>query len=501
MVNRPTSSRRSVAFAIVIPLLAFIALAAWAFSSSVASSPDDDFHLPAIWCGLGEREGLCENPGDSVQRLVPTPIIHATCYAFRPEVSGDCWDPDAEGLSRAERANADGLYPPLFYAAMSTLATTDVPSSVLAMRIMNSAFAVGLLTGVFFALPRRLRPALLVSILATAVPLGMFLLASTNPSSWAILSAATVWICLYGAMLTTGRRRYVLTALAVFGGVIGAGARADSAAFAVFGVIIAVILGLRPVRHHLVPTVGAGVIVAISAFFYLTSGQSGAASAGLAGNTVALTPAQHVANFLGVPGLWAGALGKSGLGWLDTVLPDTVWVLTLSVFAGALFIGLTRIDARRVIAISLTLLSLWIVPFALLAQSRAIVGTQVQPRYLLPLMVLAAGVAALRFDAERAWRNMRFVLSAVALSVALTISLQFNIRRYTTGLDENAIDPGASAEWWWTLAPPPLLIWILGVGSFAGMLTLLWFTLSPEVRSDQDAISASPAITEETSPR
>ena len=165
---------------------------------------------------------------------VPTPIIHATCYAFRPEVSGHGRDPDAEGLSRAERANADGLYPPLFYAAMSTLATTDVPSSVLAMRIMNSAFAVGLLTGVFFALPRRLRPALLVSILATAVPLGMFLLASTNPSSWAILSAATVWICLYGAMLDRARKTR-LTALAVFGGVIGAGARADSAAFAVFG--------------------------------------------------------------------------------------------------------------------------------------------------------------------------------------------------------------------------------------------------------------------------
>ena len=224
------------------------------------------------------------------------------------------------------------------------------------------------------------------------------------------------------------------------------------------------------------------MIVAISAFFYLTSGQSGAASAGLAGNTVALTPAQHVANSRGARPV-GGRAGQVRPRLAGYRLPDTVWVLTLSVFAGALFIGLTRIDARRVIAISLTLLSLWIVPFALLAQSRAIVGTQVQPRYLLPLMVLAAGVAALRFDAERAWRNMRFVLSAVALSVALTISLQFNIRRYTTGLDENAIDPGAmSAEWWWTLAPPPLLIWILGVVLFAGMLTLLWFTLSPEVR-------------------
>ena len=53
-------------------LSAILTLSGWALSSPIGSSPDDDFHLPSIWCGQGFRDGLCEedvNP-DLVQ--VPT---------------------------------------------------------------------------------------------------------------------------------------------------------------------------------------------------------------------------------------------------------------------------------------------------------------------------------------------------------------------------------------------------------------------------------------------
>lgn len=479
------------------PLLAWIALIAWAFASPVGSSPDDDFHLPSIWCGLAERPGLCEAVDDTPARSVPTAVLSAPCFAFHPDIDAGCWDPGVAGMSVAERANADGLYPPLFYAAMSVFAGTDVQSSVLLIRTANVTFAIGLLTSVFWALPRGLRPALLVSVLVTSVPLGMFLLASTNPSSWAILSAATVWICLYGSFVAQGRRQLVLSGLAVLGALIGAGARADAAVFAIYAVAVALLLGLRDARRALVPLLSAAAVVVVSAAFYVGARQGGAAWSGLDPSTGALTFAQHLSNLFEIPALWTGALGQANLGWFDTYLPAAVWVPTTAVFAGAIFVGIRGAAGRRAIAVAAALLAMWVVPFVMLAQSNAMVGTTVQPRYLLPLLVIAAGVGSLRIDAERAWDGIRFGLAATCLTVSITIALHQNIRRYTSGADDEAIDPGQDAQWWWVGAPSPAVVWIVGSVAFAGMLALVWVTKArtmPREASAAPRSASRPAI-------
>lgn len=483
-MNRTGPNWRRLLPTILVPLLLFIALAAWSFSSPVAATPDEDFHLASTWCGLGEREGLCENPGDgSSARLVPASIPSATCFAFRSEQSAACWNSDVSGVTRVERANADGLYPPVFYAVMSAFATPDVPAAVLTMRLFNAAFAVGLLTTLFWALPRRLRPALVVSVAVTSVPLGFFVLGSINPSSWAILSGATVWIALYGATQTSGARRLALAALAIFGALIGAGARADAAVYAVFGVVIALILGARLRRTQLVPLIAGAVIVVVSAAFYLSAWQGSAVVTGLAGGSDTLSARQVISNLFEVPSLWVGALGGWALGWIDTDLPSVVEVLTTAVFAGALFIGLHRVGARRAVAVTSALAAMWLVPFVLLYQSRTVVGDLVQPRYILPLMVIAAGVASLRLDAERAWSGMRSGIAGIALVIAFAVALRTNIQRYTTGTDSFSLDPGANAEWWWDAAPSPLAIWIIGTLAFAGLLAVLALRL-PRAESE-----------------
>lgn len=469
----PGRSTRRLLLAILIPILAFLSLGAWAFSSPVGSSPDDDFHLAAIWCGLGERSGLCEDPGDgSMERLVPASLPTSPCYAFNPEQSGDCWVPETTGLIQVQRANIDGLYPPVFYAAMSVFAGDDVQTSVIVMRLFNAAFAVGLLTAVFFALPRWIRPALIVSVAATSVPLGVFVLPSTNPSSWAVLSAAVVWISLYGATQATGRRRILLSALALFGAVIGAGARADAAVYACFAVVLALILGLRWRRDAVVPAVTGALIILTGAAFYLSAGQGGAVVTGMTEGNPPLSGGQLLSNLLEIPSLWLGAFGAWHLGWLDTRLPSTVSVLVMAVAAGALFVGIRRVDLRRTLALVLVLASLWLVPFVLLYQSRVVVGTIIQPRYLLPLLVIAVGVASLRRDAERSWNGARLALAGAALTLAFTISLQFNIQRYTTGTDSSSLDPGAGAEWWWDAVASPAVVWVGGSLAFAAIFVL-----------------------------
>ncbi|WP_256714423.1 DUF2142 domain-containing protein [Microbacterium sp. RU33B] len=454
-------------------------LVSWAFASPVGSSPDDNFHLPSIWCGLGDREGLCEPSGDDSTRLVPTPVTTAPCYAFQPNESAACWISDESGLSEATWMNAVGLYPPLFYTTMSVFVGPDVTTSVITMRIFNSTLIVGILSTVFFVLPTRLRPALVISILATSVPLGLFVFASTNPSSWAMLAAAIIWVSLYGATQTTGRRQVALGSLAVLGAVLGAGSRADSSIYAVFAVVLAAVLGVRRghARSLLVPGIAAAVIVAVCAGFYLSSGQSASLAAGLPTDNPPLTGGQQLANLFGVPVLWYGAFGASGLGWLDTVPPAAVTNLAFAVFAATIFIGIHRLTARRALAVAAAFGALWLVPFVLLAQSRAVVGTEVQSRYLLPLIIILVGVASLTPQASAAWQGPRSLVAGTALAVAMSLALHANIRRYTVGADSNAIDPGAGAEWWWVTGPSPMGIWIIGTVCFAGIFALLYVVL------------------------
>lgn len=463
--------------AFAVPILFFLALVGWSFASPVGSSPDDNFHLPSIWCGLGEREGLCEESGDPDTRMVPAPVVNAPCYAYHPEMSAACWNSEQDGMAEATWMNANGLYPRLFYATMGVFASEDIVNSVLIMRVFNSALVVGLLTGVFFALPRRTRPALVISAVVTAVPLGLFLIASTNPSAWAYASAAVVWAALYGAFQTAGRRQLVLAGLAVLGACLGAGARADAAAFAVFGVVIAAVLGARRGGRLLVPAIGAALVIGVSAAFYLSADQTSALTSGLPNTNPPLTGAQHVANFFGVPSLWLGAFGDAGLGWLDTSVPAAVPVFAFAAFCGAIFIGVHRPGIRRSIALVLAVMACWLVPFILLAQSRAVVGTMVQPRYILPLLVILAGVASLRSAVLEAWTGARVLIVGLALVGAATLAMQFNIRRYTVGAGSIAIDPGAGAQWWWGGAVAPAVVWIGGSLAFAAALVVLWLAV------------------------
>lgn len=479
--------------AIGIPLLAFLTLAAWSFASAGGSSPDDDFHLPSIWCGVGERAGLCEFPeGNGDTRFVPTPLTTAACYKFQPNASADCWLSEQRGLTEVERVDVSGLYPPVFYATMSIFASTNVPASILTIRLFNSALTVGFLTAVFFTLPRKIRPALVISVMATSVPLGLSVFASTNPSAWAQLSAATLWITLYAATQTQGRRQWLLSGLALVAAFIGAGARADAAVYAVFAVGLAAILGFRFRRRMALPTVIALVIIALSAAFYFSTGQSNAAIDGFGSDYEPLGLAGHLANFLEVPNLWVGAIGGWGLGWLDTSMPAAVSVLTTGVFFGAIFIGVKSASRRRLIAIVLAIAAMWLVPFILLAQSNAWVGVEIQPRYILPLMVILIGVASLRTNAVRSWAGSRFWLAAAALWLAATVALQRQISRYTTGLDRLQPDPGGSAEWWWSAGPSPLAVWIIGSLAFAGVFAGFWLVLrDANVAAEQNDVLVS----------
>ena len=349
--------------------------------------------------------------------------------------------------------DAAGIYPPVFYSVLSVFVNSDVAFSVAVIRMANALLATALLTVVFWVLPRFARTPFVVSLAVTIVPLGLFILPSTNPSSWALLSAAIVWVTMWAAYLVRGRRQWALAALAVIGGVVGAGARADAAAFAVFAVLLAAVLGLRKLRASVLPLAASATVIAVSAVSYLGSGQSSAVISGLSNDRPPLTLAQHAQNLLDLPELWIGAVGASGLGWLDTSMPSLVWVITTVALGSAVVLSIRGMSGRRLCATLLAFAAIWIVPFVLLAQSNT------------------------------TWRGGRAYVTAAALAVAAAVALHTNVRRYTTGVDSWSVDPGAGAEWWWAAVLSPVVIWVVGSLSFAILLGIVAYIVTAESRT------------------
>ena len=165
------------------PVLAFLALSAWAFASPVGAGPDDDYHLVSTWCAAGGG-AECQPGSHATSRSMDAAFQDIICYAGKQYVSAECQEAalDAEGRWETERGNFAGEYPPVYYAVMHVFAGSDIQVSAIAMRLVNAGLFVGLTTALFVLLPMTRRRTLLWGWLVAAVPLGIFLIPSNNPS-------------------------------------------------------------------------------------------------------------------------------------------------------------------------------------------------------------------------------------------------------------------------------------------------------------------------------
>jgi hypothetical protein len=475
---------------LVAAALLILSLGAWVFASPVGSSPDDDFHLASIWCAEGNRSFACE-PGDtSASRTIPKAVAHAqSCYARDPATSAACQLPLIDKVAVpdtvTDRGSFEHNYPPVYYAVMGLLVTPNVAVSAILMRFLTVLIFCGIAVGLFLALPGHRRAPLIWGWALTVVPLGMFLLASNNPSSWAIIGVGSGWISLLGFLETSGRRKLALAALLVISVVMGSGARADAAVYSVITMGIVVLLTFRRERRYLLDLILPAVLSMVAFLFFISSQQSSVVSSGLRDSTPASVATAPVTlshglvsllanNLLNVPSLWSGAFGGWGLGWLDTGMPAVVTAAGIIAFLVAATVGIGREWLRKVIAVLLLVLGIWLIPTFVLVQGGQTVGSYVQPRYILPLMVVLAGVAVLtRAGPALRWGRFQLVVIGGALVLSNTVALQTNIRRYVTGIDEQGFNLDAGREWWWNVPFSPMFDWIAGSIAFALLVILL----------------------------
>lgn len=490
---------------IIVALLGFVALVGWSFASPVGASPDDNFHMTSIWCAQGERADMCEGTGDPGERAVLDEVANSSvCFAFVPEHSGRC-DTERAGLIVTGHGNFKGLYPPVFYATMSIFSTPDVQTSVLVMRLFNSFLAVALIASVYVFVDRKLRAPMLWGLLLTTVPTGVFLIASVNPSGWAIVSAGTLWVSLAGYLRApTWTRRIVLGALALLAALMGAGARGDSAVYVVFGAVLAAIITFELTRRYLLSLLLPVITVVIAAAFYVSSNQVGSA---LEGEMAGVRPAQLdivrglIRTVLNIPQLWVGNFGVQALGWGDTIMPAVVWFTTLVLFSAVAFWSLSRRrDVRSVVAVVLAAIALVMVPSWVIVQNGAEVGVLVQPRYVLPLQVLLMGLLLFgAADPRLALSRVQRWIIVLGLAGANAIALYTTLRRYLTGTDYAGFDLNDGIEWWWNgMLVPPGVFWAVGSASFAALLIVISDVLArramPREPASQELAAERPLV-------
>jgi hypothetical protein len=482
-VRSQRSKLRVIHFA---PFLAIIALICWAFASPVGSSPDDDFHLASIWCAAGDKPTECSPAADESMRAVPEAIGKKPCFAHKSRQSAACQDTSPDGrsdLTTTSRGNFQGLYPSLYYLTMNPFVGASIEVSVLLMRIFSILLFVGLTTVLYVLLPVRRRSTLIWGLAISIVPLGLFLVASNNPSGWAIISGGTLWISLVGYFESSGARKVGLGVTSALSAVIGAGSRADSAAYVALAVVVAFLLTARLDRRWIISALLPVALVLAAAVFYFSTQQTSVAVSGLPGYAASSQPLSwrylFITDLLNVPSLWAGVFGTWPLGWMDTLMPAMVWVGGLGCFAALAFTGLVSLSTRKVLAVSVIVGALLFMPAYVLAQSGAIVGEGVQPRYIQPLVIMLAGIVLLQVD------RLSFSISAgqgVAIVSILTIvnaiALHVNMRRYVTGTDITNWNLNAAVEWWWGIPVTPMVVWSLGSLSFAAFLvSIAWGTM------------------------
>jgi hypothetical protein len=460
---------------ILAPLLLLVTLVAWAFASPVGSSPDEDYHLASIWCATGDDAACVHEPGDS-KATVPGALVDAACYAFHSERSGECQhELDFTGSpdTATDRGNFYGAYPPVFYSVLSVFVGPDIQLSVLLMRVFVSFVFVSIATALFLLLPPPRRSTLVWSWALTTVPLGLFVIASINPSAWAVAGVGFGWLALAGFLETRGARKIGLGVIFALSVVMASGSRGDASMYMVLAIVATLILQAHRSRRFALDAIlpAAGIILCL--LMFRVSRPTEAITQGVDDSGFAF--GRILPTMLDVPRLWMGIFGKGwGLGWLDTSMPSIVWLATLSCFLGAGVVAGFRSDLRKGIVLAGGLLVLLVFPTLVLVAAGQDVGDNLQPRYLLPLVVLFAGVLFWQPPGRviRFGRVQRGLVIA-ALSVAQAVALFLQLARYVTGFDDLTPWLDGGVEWWWPVAPSPMTVWVLGSLAYAALLVLL----------------------------
>jgi hypothetical protein len=401
---------------------------------------------------------------------------------------------DNRELTQTQYNNEGRLYPNLYYFTASKFVGNDIARSALTIRLINLLLFVSLVTALFLVVPKDIRDGVVVTLLVFMVPLGLFIVASNNGSSWTVSGVSVYWAFLVTFLTAHNKARWVPAGvLSLASGLMAFGSRADGAVYIIFSTVIALLIALgrnrQALRKYWYRSFFGVFMFLAAGFSYFSAEQSGALTGGLLGDgNFGRTPVSTLFNNLSrLPALYMGTLGTRGavgdLGWLDTTMPEMVSGLALFTAGGVILYSRKKRSAPEFIAVLACFAALIIAPLAMLQLDGAFVGELVQARYVLPILLLAVGVLASgeRVGSGQFMSASTRILFPTLMTIAYSAALHTTIRRYVTGNDVIDWNLNRNREWWWQAGPPPMTIWFLGSACFAFVAFFLFHNLEKAV--------------------
>ena len=353
---------------------------------------------------------------------------------------------------------------------MNVFVGDDPQRSVLVMRMVNAIVFVALLSVALTVLAPAIRSAV-ASPLPLSWFLGLFIIPSTNPSSWTVTGVIFLWA--FGLPWPSERR----------GGRNGRGCWRSPPASRYFWRSVHVSMprhswrrGDRGVRAHRVDStsvlISFVVLLVLATIGLISSPRSAPREAASLGRCRARS-GTVLTNIVYLPVYVIGSVGGMPLGWNDTVLPPLVPVFGVLVLGALMARGLQDAPRSKGIALLVSLGAVAAVPLVFLQREGLGVGEVVQARYLLPLILVLMLTLSLRVPF---WRTtdgglplpgvLAWVIG-VGVAVAASVSLWVHAHRYAAGNERGLFDIDLVLEWTGLLSIPlPVTV---GVGVVASV--------------------------------
>jgi len=490
-LKRPLNLKRSFGAALAL----WLTLVCWALSSPINATPDEGYHIPSIWCGRGIQEPSCPAiPGNIDENQVLVPDLSNLC--FRRSL---CNQQSEHTLTRAPIAK--GNYPKPYYWTMHQFVGPNMTQSVLAMRIFNSTIAALLFFSQAILCSNKKYLSWLTGFAFTIIPLGMSLIASINPSGWAITGTANSWMFLLIARSMpkeTRSKRIAAWALWAFASFMCIASRFDATVFLVVTsliVLIATDSRIKKLNWKYVlgfPAVIIPFFIIWRSRFPFLEWASHFTTKSLNSNG----PSLHIwithwmINVVSIP---IEAFGEGRLGAEIIYIPRIVPILGIALLGSALLFAFIQVNRVQLFVTFSSFVFLTAVVMRIANMELDLFN--VSGRYILPLVPYIVGTCVffssspIQLMEVAQLRRIVIVSMTIAHALSMYAVVEQNVMGTSFGIQILKV---GTEEWWWPKSPigPNFLI-VIGSFCFYQFITHAWDRVPTKTFSVQQQVLQS----------
>ncbi len=469
----------------------------WTFVSPVSSAADDDYHLTSIWC-VDRPNAYCNQlnlekvlvPSELNAGLIPEKFTGLPpCYVEWPvyKNSAKCLENNSKTFVETTRFSKDNNSF-FYYSILNRLVTSDVTVSVYFMRIFNLLVCLLFFYWCKVVLDFKFNSLLMLTWSVTIVPIGIFYLVSTNPSSWTITGIGIFWVVLLNIfhrlkqVKRVSQRMYFLLAGSALLALL---ARIDSIVYICLIIFTLILLNISNIMTRLRKDVKRkskeairnkniylaviiSSIVLLGLYNFIKMKKVFEINLSFPSANMATNQPNALLNLLielpsfmqsilgGQQPSWTqsrGELGRDftyGAGWLEFSFPSAVGIILL---ACAFSISMKTLqESSRIKYASLLILIASI--FLIMAISRGAWGfkdgSYFQPRYFVPVFIALVGITLYNENnVITIWNKVEKVTYAILISFATFLAWLQTLNRYSLGAGVPFTNIRTDSEWWY----------------------------------------------------